>query len=237
MIPLKAKVPSQTTPVVTVGLILANTAAFLYELTLPERAENVFFASYALVPSHVTHWLGGSHLSLEAATLPIFTSMFLHGGWLHLIGNMLFLWVFGNNVEDRLGHISYLFFYLVCGCGSALAHVVMNPRSAAPTVGASGAISGILGAYIVLYPRAKVLTLVPLLIFWFTVDLPAFLILGYWFVIQFFSGISTVGSRATGGVAYWAHIGGFVLGVVLVGVWPERPRRMAYWESDGESYR
>ncbi len=241
MIPLKARVPSQTTPVATVALIAANTAAFLYELTLPERAENVFLASYALVPRNLTHFLAGSHLTLKAATLPILTSMFLHGGWLHLLGNMLFLWVFGENVEDRLGHTSYLFFYLVCGCGSALAHVVMNPSSTAPTVGASGAISGILGAYIVLYPRAKILTLVPLLIFWFTVDLPAFLILGYWFVIQFFSGISTVGARATasGGVAYWAHIGGFVLGVILVRVWPERPRRMAYWDTDegGGRYR
>ena len=232
MIPLKDRNPSRTTPVVTVGLIAANTLAFLYELTMPEHVENAFLASYALVPTHVTHYLFGRHPSPEAALLPFLTCMFLHGGWLHLIGNMWFLWIFGDNVEDRLGHISYLFFYLVCGFGAGLAHVVMNLGSPVPTLGASGAISGILGAYIVLYPRARILTLVPLIIFWFTVDLPAFLILGYWFVIQFFSGISTVGTRATEGVAYWAHIGGFVLGVILVRFWPERARRAAYWAVD-----
>ena len=225
MIPLKDRNPSETAPVVTVALIAANTAAFLYELTLPASVENAFLASYALVPQQVTHLLAGPHVSLQAAGMPFLTSMFLHGGWLHLIGNMWFLWIFGDNVEDRLGHISYLFFYLFCGFGAGLAHVMMNLGSATPTVGASGAISGILGAYIVLYPRAKVLTLIPLIVFWFTVDLPAFVILGYWFVIQFFSGISSVGTRAGGGVAYWAHIGGFALGMLMVKIWPERPRR------------
>jgi len=234
MIPLKDRNPSSTMPVVNVALILANTAAFLYELMMPDRVENAFVASYALIPAHVTHVLAGAHPSLQSAALPFFTSMFLHGGWLHLIGNMWFLWVFGDNVEDRLGHISYLFFYLFCGFGAGLTHVMMNLGSSTPTVGASGAISGVLGAYIVLYPRAKVLTLVPLIIFWFTVDLPAFLILGYWFAIQFFSGISSVGARAAnGGVAYWAHIGGFVLGVIMVKLWPERPQRQWRTASDG----
>jgi membrane associated rhomboid family serine protease len=144
---------------------------------------------------------------------------------------MWFLWVFGDNVEDRLGHISYLIFYLVCGFGAGLAHVVMNLGSRVPSLGASGAISGVLGAYIVLYPRARVLTLVPLIIFWFTIELPAFFILGYWFVIQFFSGIASVGMRSSGGVAYWAHIGGFLLGVGLVRIWPQRQRRVSYSES------
>lgn len=233
MIPLKDRNPSSTTPVVTVALIVANTLAFLYELTLPERLENTFLMSYALIPNHVTHFLTGRQVSLEAAGLPFLTSMFLHGGWLHLIGNMWFLWIFGDNVEDRLGHISYLLFYLFCGVGAGLAHVIFNLGSAAPTVGASGAISGVLGAYIVLYPRAKVLTLIPLIVFWFTVDLPAFLILGYWFVIQFFSGITTVGARSSGGVAYWAHIGGFLLGVVMVKIWPARPQRQWRMASDG----
>jgi rhomboid family protein len=160
--------------------------------------------------------------------MPFLTSMFLHGGWLHLIGNMWFLWVFGDNVEDRLGHISYLCFYLFCGFGSGLAHVMMNLGSGVPSLGASGAISGVLGAYIVLYPRAKVLTLVPLIVFWFTVDLPAYVILGYWFVIQFVAGIGAVGKAAGGGVAYWAHIGGFVLGVAVVKIWPDRPQRPRY---------
>ena len=232
MIPLKDRNPRTTAPVVTVALIVANTAAFLYELTMPERVENAFLMSYALIPDRVTHLLAGSHVSLQAAGLPFLTSMFLHGGWLHLIGNMWFLWVFGDNVEDRLGHISYLFFYLFCGFGAGLAHVMMNLGSSAPTVGASGAISGILGAYLVLYPGAKVLTLVPLIFIWFTVDLPAFVILGYWFAIQFLSGIGSVGAKAGGGVAYWAHIGGFVLGVAMVKIWPDRPRRQWLVASD-----
>ena len=225
MIPLRDRNRSATVPVVTVALIVVNTLAFLYELTLPERVEQAFFMSYAIVPARVEHLLAGPHVSLSAAGLPFLTSMFLHGGWLHLIGNMWFLWVFGDNVEDRLGHISYLFFYLFCGFGAGLSHVLMNLGSSVPSLGASGAISGVLGAYIVLYPRAKVLTLVPLIVFWFTVELPAFVILGYWFAIQFFSGIHSVGSRTGGGVAYWAHIGGFVLGMIMVKLWPERPRR------------
>lgn len=231
MIPLKDRNPSATAPVVTVGLIVVNTVAFLYELTLPKRLEQTFFMMHALVPARVEHLLAGPHVSLEAASVPFLTSMFLHGGWLHLIGNMWFLWVFGNNVEDRLGHFSYLCFYLFCGFGSGLAHVMMNLGSDVPSLGASGAISGVLGAYIVLFPRARVLTLVPLIVFWFTVDLPAYLILGYWFAIQFFSGIGSVGKAASGGVAYWAHIGGFVLGVLMVKIWPERKRQ---WRATSE---
>ncbi|HKO04666.1 MAG TPA: rhomboid family intramembrane serine protease [Candidatus Acidoferrales bacterium] len=232
MIPLKDNTPRSSTPVVTVALIIANTLAFLYELTLPERLEQAFFMSYAMVPTRFTHLLAAHHVAVEAAFLPFLTSMFLHGGWLHLIGNMWFLWVFGDNVEDRLGHFSYLIFYLVCGFGAGLAHVVMNLHSSAPSLGASGAISGVLGAYIVLYPRAKILTLVPLIIFWFTVNLPAYFILGYWFVIQFFSGVSSVGARSPGGVAYWAHIGGFLMGVWLVRIWPQRRRTEYSLESN-----
>jgi membrane associated rhomboid family serine protease len=231
MIPLKDSTPRSTAPVVTVALIVANTIAFLYQLTLPERLEQAFFMSYAIVPARFTHMLVAPHVPLQAAFVPFLTSMFLHGGWMHLIGNMWFLWVFGDNVEDRLGHFSYFYFYLVCGFGAGLAHVVMNLNSAVPSLGASGAISGVLGAYIVLYPKARILTLVPLIFFWFTVNLPAYVILGYWFVIQFFSGISSVGTRASGGVAYWAHIGGFALGVMLVRVWPQRRRPAYYLES------
>ena len=231
MIPLKDSTPRTSAPVVTVLLIITNTLAFLYELTLPERLEQSFLMSYAMVPARLTHLLATPHVPLQVALEPFLTSMFLHGGWLHLIGNMWFLWVFGDNVEDRLGHFSYLIFYLVCGFGAGLAHVVMNLGSRVPSLGASGAISGVLGAYIVLYPRARVLTLMPLIIIWFTVELPAFFILGYWFVIQFFSGIASVGMRSSGGVAYWAHIGGFLLGVGLVRIWPQRSKRTAYMES------
>ncbi|HUJ41233.1 MAG TPA: rhomboid family intramembrane serine protease [Candidatus Acidoferrales bacterium] len=229
MIPLRDRNPSSTRPVVNVALIVVNTAAFLYELTLPSRAEQAFFMLHALVPARVEYLLSGPHVSLQAAALPFLTSMFLHGGWLHLIGNMWFLWVFGDNVEDRLGHFSYLCFYLFCGFGSGLAHVMMNLGSNVPSLGASGAISGVLGAYIVLYPRAKVLTLMPLIVFWFTVELPAFVILGYWFLIQFFSGITSVGNSMGGGVAYWAHIGGFVIGVAMVKIWPSRPQRPRFF--------
>jgi membrane associated rhomboid family serine protease len=230
MIPLKDDTKRSTTPVVTVGLIIVNTLAFLYELTLPARLEQSFLMSYAMVPARVTHLLGVAHVPVQVALQPLLTSMFLHAGWLHLIGNMWFLWVFGDNVEDRLGHISYLFFYLVCGIGAGLAHLVMNLGSAVPSLGASGAISGVLGAYIVLYPRARVLTLMPLIIFWFTLEIPAFVVLGYWFLIQFFSGVAAVGVRDAGGVAWWAHIGGFVLGVILVKIWPQRAQRVAYYE-------
>ncbi|HMD31069.1 MAG TPA: rhomboid family intramembrane serine protease [Candidatus Acidoferrales bacterium] len=230
MIPLKDNTPRSSAPVVTVAIIIVNTLAFFYQLTIPNKLEPAFLMSYALVPARMTQMVGAPHVPLQVAFEPFLTSMFLHGGWLHLIGNMWFLWVFGDNVEDRLGHISYLFFYLFCGFGAGLAHFVANVGSAVPSLGASGAISGVLGAYIVLYPRAQVLTLVPLIIFWFTVEIPAFLVLGYWFVIQFVSGVASVGARNAGGVAWWAHIGGFVLGVLMVKMWPQRRQRVAYYE-------
>ena len=159
------------------------------------------------------------------AIIPLVTSMFLHGGWLHILGNMLFLWVFGGNVEDRLGHMRYLVFYFICGIGSAVVHILANWGSKVPTIGASGAISGIMGAYIVLFPRSRILTLVPLIIFFFTARLPALLMIGYWFVIQFLSGVGSLGESDQGGVAWWAHIGGFLLGAFLV--WGLREGRSA----------
>jgi membrane associated rhomboid family serine protease len=140
--------------------------------------------------------------------------MFLHSGFMHIAGNMLFLWIFGENVEDYFGHIPYLLFYLVCGIGSGLTHILFNLHSSLPALGASGAISGVMGAYIILYPRARVLTLV----FIFFIPIPAFIILGYWFLLQFLAGVTTVGAVATGGVAWWAHIGGFLLGMVITGL-------------------
>jgi membrane associated rhomboid family serine protease len=158
----------------------------------------------------------------------MFTSMFLHGGWMHLLGNMLFLWVFGGAVEEALGHFQYLIFYLICGVGSALVHTVFNLGSKVPTIGASGAISGVMGAFIVLFPRARVTTLIPALLLFFTVKIPAYLMLGYWFFLQFFSGVASLGMTDQGGVAWWAHVGGFVLGAVLVVGTRTKMRRAAY---------
>ncbi len=213
-IPLKDLNPSRTYPFVNITLILANIAVFIYELgleaTLPHRAFDAQLLSYSTVPDRFPAFLAG-HASFEVAFLPLVTSMFLHAGLLHLIGNMLFLWIFGDNVEDFFGHIPYLFFYLVCGIGAGLLHVLFNLHSRLPAVGASGAISGVMGAYILLYPRARVLTLV----FIFPLPVPAVIFLGLWYVMQFLSGLNALGVSATGGVAWWAHIGGFLLGMLL----------------------
>jgi membrane associated rhomboid family serine protease len=212
-IPLKDLNPRRTYPIVNTLLILSNVIVFLYELTLPPRQQQVFELANATIPNHIRLALNG-HGSLEAAFLPIFTSMFMHSGFLHIAGNMLFLWIFGDNVEDYFGHIPYLLFYFVCGIGSGLTHILFNFHSTVPALGASGAISGVMGAYIILYPRARVLTLV----FIFFIPIPAFIILGYWFFLQFAAGLSTVGAIATGGVAWWAHIGGFLLGMLITGL-------------------
>jgi membrane associated rhomboid family serine protease len=212
-IPLKDLNPRRTYPVVNTLLILTNVIVFLYEFTLTPHQYQAFEMANATIPSHIRGVLSG-HGSVEAALLPIFTSMFLHSGFMHIAGNMLFLWIFGDNVEDYFGHIPYLLFYLVCGIGSGLTHILFNFHSSLPALGASGAISGVMGAYIILYPRARVLTLV----FIFFIPIPAFIILGYWFLLQFLAGVSTVGAAATGGVAWWAHIGGFLLGMVITGL-------------------
>jgi membrane associated rhomboid family serine protease len=210
-IPLKDQNPRRTVPFVTVALILANAAVFLYQLTLPLRAEKALILTMGTIPSRFPEWFAG-HLGWQAALLPLFTSMFLHAGLLHLAGNMLFLWIFGDNVEDFLGHFGYLLFYFVCGIGAGLLHVLTNLHSGLPALGASGAISGVMGAYMVLYPRSRILTLV----FIFIVPIPAVIILGWWFVLQVLGGISTLGLAQTGGVAFWAHIGGFLMGALIV---------------------
>jgi membrane associated rhomboid family serine protease len=212
-IPLKDLNPRRTYPVINTLLILSNVIVFLYQLTMTPRQYQAFELVNATIPNHIRLALSG-HGSLEAAFLPIFTSMFMHSGLLHIAGNMLFLWIFGDNVEDYFGHLPYLLFYLVCGIGSGLAHIIFNYYSSLPALGASGAISGVMGAYIILYPRAQVLTLV----FIFFIPIPAFIILGYWFLLQFAAGVSTVGASATGGVAWWAHIGGFLMGMLITGL-------------------
>jgi membrane associated rhomboid family serine protease len=218
-IPLKDLNPRRTFPIVNITLILANVAVFLYQLTLPPRMEQAFVMANATVPSRFLSFMNG-HLGFETAFLPLVASMFLHSGLLHIAGNMLFLWIFGDNVEDSFGHLPYLLFYLVCGIGAGLLHVLFNLHSTLPALGASGAISGVMGAYLILYPRERILTLV----FIFLIPIPAVFILVYWFLLQFLSGVSSLGATATGGVAWWAHVGGFLLGM-LIALSVRRPQR------------
>jgi membrane associated rhomboid family serine protease len=198
-------------------IILVNVVAFVYELSLPSYSLNRFIALHGIVPDH---------LNLSS----IITSMFIHGGFLHILGNMWFLWVFGRGVEDLLGHGKFLFFYLACGVVAALAHVLVNFNSTVPTVGASGAIAGVMGAYLVKFPRARIVTLVVIIFFLTTVDIPAAFLLLYWFAIQFFNGVGSVGysQASSGDVAWFAHVGGFIAGIVLILLMPTRQR--ARWQ-------
>ena len=216
MIPLRVDILRTRAALVNGLLIALNVLAFIRELTLPAKVGRALVYTFGLVPAHEQLLFAKHGISVGQAILPLFTSMFLHGGWMHLLGNMLFLWVFGGAVEEALGHFQYLIFYLICGVGSALVHTLFNLGSKVPTVGASGAISGVMGAFIVLFPKARVTTLIPALLLFFTVRIPAFLMLGYWFLMQFFSGVASLGMADQGGVAWWAHVGGFVLGALLV---------------------
>lgn len=209
-IPLKDLNPRRAYPVVNTTLILANIIVFIYEYTLPPQAFKTFMTVNATIPARFPAWLSG-HAPFDAAFLPLLTSMFLHSGFAHIVGNMLFLWIFGDNVEDFFGHATYLLFYLVCGVGSGLLHIFFNLHSALPAVGASGAISGVMGAYLILFPRSQILTLV----FIFLIPIPAVIILGGWFVMQFLSAVGTLGATTSGGVAWWAHVGGFLLGMLI----------------------
>jgi membrane associated rhomboid family serine protease len=224
MIPLRDDNPTRTTPFLTVGLIAANALVFLYQLSLPPRAAKLFVYQFAMIPAVVfgTDQLPGSVTAIPP-TLTLFTSMFLHGGFMHLAGNMLYLWIFGNNIEDAMGHARFLVFYLVCGLLASLSHAFTNLGSEIPSLGASGAISGVLGAYLLLYPRARVLVLIPLWIFMRLMYVPAAFALGIWFLMQLLSG-GLSGSQG-GGVAWWAHIGGFVAGMALVGLFKQRSVR------------
>jgi membrane associated rhomboid family serine protease len=210
MIPLKDDNPTRTFPIINYALIAANVAVFLYQITLPPNAYKAFLMANAMIPMRIPQFLAG-YVGFKMAFYPMFTSMFLHGGLMHLLGNMLFLYIFGDNVEDYFGHLPYLLFYLVCGIGSGLIHSLFNLTSSLPALGASGAISAVMGAYAVLFPRARVL----MLFFVFLVPVPAYFVLGYWFLLQFLSGIGGFGAAASGGVAWWAHIGGFLMGTVI----------------------
>jgi membrane associated rhomboid family serine protease len=229
MIPIRDDQPRFSTPYVTYFLIGLNLVIFLFEASLTPQSFKDLLFQLGMIPANITGVLTGTRgLGLIAAFLPALTSMFLHGSWMHVIGNMWFLWIFGDNIEDYLGHFQYLLFYLLSGLGAAFAQVILNPHSRVPTVGASGAIAGVLGAYFLLYPRAKVLIWFPI---FFLFYLPAWVTLGYWFAMQFVSGAATsmsAYSESTGGVAFWAHVGGFVAGIVLIKIFPERPRRYRY---------
>jgi membrane associated rhomboid family serine protease len=221
MIPLRDDQPIFSTPFINYFLVALNVLVFLWELSVGHRALNGLMIEFGIVPHRTLAILTGqSHASLTDAFLPIFTSMFLHGSFLHLAGNMLALWIFGDNIEDYLGHFNYLILYFASGFIGAVTHILLNLNSRVPTIGASGAIAGVMGAYFILYPRARVLTWVFIVIVW----LPAWLVLGYWFLVQFIS----VSEIAQTGVAVWAHLGGFVAGVVMIKVFPQRPHRFRY---------
>jgi len=235
MIPIRDDTPRFSTPYVTYFIIALNALVFLFELSLGgegHRALNSLMYQFGVVPAHFERALAGSaNYSLSGLFLTILTSMFLHASWLHIIGNMWVLWIFGDNIEDYVGHFPYLLFYLVSGFAASLTHILLNADSKIPSVGASGAIAGVMGAYFVLYPRARVLTIVPLIIFFTFWWLPAWIVLGYWFLVQFLSGAATSiaeTSQTSGGIAFWAHVGGFLAGIVLIKVMPERPRRYRY---------
>ena len=230
MIPLRDDQPSFSTPFINYFLIVANVLVFLWELSagMQTRAFQAFVFEFGVVPRHTIAVLTGhSYDSLATAILPLFTAMFLHGSIGHVASNMLVLWIFGDNVEDHLGHAVYLVFYLLAGVAGNLTQILVNATSPAPTIGASGAIAGVLGAYFILYPRARVLTWFPPIFFF---HVPAWLVLGYWFLVQFLSGavMAIAETRQTSGIAFWAHIGGFVTGVLMIKVFRERPQRYRY---------
>ena len=228
MLPLKDDQPRYSTPYVNTFLIVLNILIFFYQWTLGPRAGDAFARIYGEVPSHLAAFLAGSHrYTLPDVVVPFFTSMFLHGSWMHVLGNMWFLYIFGDNIEDYLGHFKYLIFYLLSGVIAMSTQVAIYPGSNVPTVGASGAIAGVLGAYFLLYPRARVLTW----FFVFVLYLPAWIVLGEWIVIQFLNGTATLSmnpGRDVGGVAFWAHVGGFVAGMILIKIFPERAQRSPY---------
>lgn len=211
MIPLRDTIPSSRFPIVTLCLIGINALVFLAEIGLTPQAQAYFFQQWGVVPLRFTH----PRLQANYATL--LSSMFIHGGWMHIIGNMWTLWIFGDNVEDRMGRGGFLLFYVLSGLAAGALHIVTNPASTVPTVGASGAIAGVMGAYLLLFPHATVVTLVPIFFFLQVIELPAVFFLVFWFLIQLFSGtlsLAAAGAQQAGGVAWWAHIGGFVVGLL-----------------------
>lgn len=237
MIPIKDDIPSKSYPIVNTTLIVLNVTAFFFELLLGDQLE-FFIHQFGVIPFKYFYseaiTIDGSvvQFSMSERIIPLFTSMFLHGGWMHLIGNMLYLFIFGDNVEDRMGHFRYIVFYILCGLAGSFAHIITNPESTIPTIGASGAISGVLGAYLLLYPTARIIVIIPILFFWDIIKLPALIVLGFWFVTQLFQGTLAlaVETTASGGVAWWAHIGGFAFGMIAINIFKKKSRKPTYRE-------
>ncbi len=231
MIPIRDDAPRSGTPYITYFLLALNVIVFLFEVGIGPGRRADFIFQFGVIPASITHLRDGLSPETPAGALfPLLSSMFLHASWLHLIANMWALWIFGDNIEDYLGHFLYLLVYLASGLAGSLLHVLLNSASLVPSVGASGAIAGIMGAYFVLFPSARVLTIVPILFFF--VWLPAWVVLGYWFVAQFLSGaataIASTSSTQGGGVAVWAHVGGFITGILLIRLLPPRTNRFSY---------
>ena len=236
MFPIRDDQPRFSTPYVNYFIIALNVLVFVF-FELPVQFQgprhfNALIFQFGFIPEHLTGALHGtSQYPISASLLTIFTSMFLHADLFHIVGNLWFLWIFGDNIEDHLGHFTYLVFYLLCGITAALTFIVIHPTSTVPTLGASGAIAGVMGGYIVLYPRARVQTLVVLIVFFTFWWIPAWVFLGYWFLIQFIAtsvAASTTAAHQTGGVAFEAHLGGFVAGLILVKLFPRRARTYRY---------
>src|ERR1700693_2144508 len=223
MIPLRSTERVQSTTFVVGILIALNVLIFLYQVSLDPYALQQFVEHWGIVPD-----------SISGNLQTLLTSMFLHGGWLHLLGNMLFLWVFGRNVEDLIGGVRFLAFYLCCGLAAAILQVITNPYSRVPTIGASGAIAGVMGAYLIKFPRARIVTLVPIIIFITTVEIPAWAMLLWWFVIQLFSGLGSLATTnyAGGGIAWFAHVGGFVAGMLLIRAFQVKRRQWRAWNEE-----
>ena len=250
MIPIGDRLSTRTTPYVNIAIIVVNFLIFFYELTLNTQATfrapselDLWFQDWGAVPACITDALGFKPdvdpralaflCQDDRVLLTPFTSMFMHAGWMHILGNMLFLWVFGDNVEDALGHVRYLVFYLVVGLAATATQVALNVNGFVPTVGASGAIAGVMGAYLVMFPQARIAVIIPFLWFLGATYMPAIALIGIWFFMQLISGVGAIGyaTGGGGGVAWWAHIGGFVAGLLLVNAFRtgRRPRRRHYW--------
>lgn len=230
MFPLQDTIPRRESPFVTWLIVAINVFVFFIELSLSSTMLETFIREFGLVPAR---YMRPDWLQRPISYWPFLTNMFVHGGWLHLIGNMWTLWIFGDNVEDRLGHVRYAIFYVLCGITASLTHVVLNPGSAVPTIGASGAIAGVMGAYFFLFPYSRIIALVPLFFFPWFVEVPAILYLGFWFMTQLFSGsFALMAPEAGGGIAWWAHIGGFVMGLILVSTLRRSPRKYRAYYAD-----
>jgi membrane associated rhomboid family serine protease len=223
MFPYKDDNPSNTFPIVTIGIIVLNTLVFLLQVLSGENGRQIVYA-FGAIPHNIVTMQATQPIH---PALTIFTSMFMHGGLFHIFGNMLYLWIFGNNIEDRLGHFRFIFFYLFCGIAAAMSHALLTPGSTVPMIGASGAISGVLGAYLLLFPYARIHTIIFLGFFVQTIRIPALIVIGFWAIIQLLSGFTAQGVHGQGGIAWFAHVGGFIAGLATVKLW--QPRRSRTW--------